>query len=134
VGVPIAHSLISFLSLSRGLDKLQLNRTKIEQDLSNNWMVVSEAIQTILRWALLSLSSCCLIHQPFLGWPAWHANSREGVKEPYELMKKLTRTNEAVDQQHMEQFIDGLEGISDAVKQELKAITPANYIGIIPKQ
>lgn len=60
-------------------------------------------------------------------------NRREGVKEPYELLKKLTRTNEKVDQTRMEAFIDGLEGVSDDVKRELKAITPANYIGVVPK-
>ena len=58
---------------------------------------------------------------------------REGVKEPYELLKKLTRTNEKVDQTRMEAFIDSLEGVSDDVKRELKAITPANYIGVVPK-
>jgi adenylosuccinate lyase len=59
---------------------------------------------------------------------------REGVKEPYELLKKLTRTNEKVDQQRMEALIDGLEGVSEDVKKELKAITPANYIGVVPRQ
>ncbi|ELR19551.1 adenylosuccinate lyase, putative [Acanthamoeba castellanii str. Neff] len=107
VGVPVAHSLVSFLSLARGLGKLLLNKPKIEEDLTNNWMVVAEAIQTVLR--------------------------REGVKEPYELLKKLTRTNEKVDQTRMEEFIDSLEGVSDDVKRELKAITPANYIGVVPK-
>jgi adenylosuccinate lyase len=108
VGVPVAHSLVSFLSLARGLGKLLLNKAKIEADLTDNWMVVAEAIQTILR--------------------------REGVKEPYELLKKLTRTNEKVDQQRMEAFIDGLEGVSEDVKKELKAVTPANYIGVVPRQ
>ena len=61
------------------------------------------------------------------------AHRREGVKEPYELLKKLTRTNEKVDQARMEAFIDSLEGVSDDVKRELKAITPANYIGVVPK-
>jgi adenylosuccinate lyase len=59
---------------------------------------------------------------------------REGVKEPYELLKKLTRTNEKVDQKRMEEFIDTIEGVSDQVKSELKAITPANYIGVVPHQ
>ncbi len=105
IGVPIAHSVVSFLSLARGLGKLLLNQQKIHQDLEDNWLVVSEAIQTVLR--------------------------REGVKEPYELLKKLTRTNEKVTQQAVNTFVDGLD-ISKDLKRELKAITPFSYIGIVP--
>ncbi|MGB5434669.1 MAG: adenylosuccinate lyase [Maribacter sp.] len=103
VGVPLGHTLIAFKSTLKGLGKLLLNQEKIEQDLDNNWAVVAEAIQTILR--------------------------REGYPNPYEALKGLTRTNEKINQKTMADFIDTLE-VSDAIKMELKAITPSNYTGI----
>ncbi|WP_296312123.1 adenylosuccinate lyase [Winogradskyella sp. UBA3174] len=103
VGVPFGHTLIAFKSTVKGLGKLLLNRAKFAQDLENNWAVVAEAIQTILR--------------------------RESYPNPYEALKGLTRTNEAITQSSISNFIDTLE-VSDAIKQELKAITPANYTGI----
>ncbi len=103
VGVPFGHTLIAFQSTLKGLDKLLLNRKKFEQDLENNWAVVAEAIQTILR--------------------------REGYPNPYETLKGLTRTNEKINQRSIANFIDTLE-VSDAIKSELKAITPNNYTGI----
>ncbi len=101
-GVPFAHVMIALKSLAKGLSKLQLNEYKLKADLEKNWMVVAEAIQTILR--------------------------REGVAQPYELLKGLTRGKERVTQDVMNAFIDTLE-ISDSVKVELKLITPFNYIG-----
>lgn len=103
VGVPFAHTLIGFASTLKGLNKLLLNREKFEQDLENNWAVVAEAIQTILR--------------------------REGYPNPYEALKGLTRTNEKITQQSIANFIDTLE-VSDTIKEELKQITPSNYTGI----
>lgn len=103
IGVPIAHTLISFQSTLKGLNKLLLNRQKIEQDLENNWAVVAEAIQTILR--------------------------REGYPNPYEALKGLTRTNEVINQESMSNFIETLN-IPQEVKLELKSITPQNYTGI----
>ena len=103
IGVPIAHTLIAFQSTLNGLNKLLLNKTKIEQDLENNWAVVAEAIQTILR--------------------------REGYPNPYEALKGLTRTNEVINKESMSNFIETLD-ISEAIKNELKAITPQNYTGI----
>ncbi|MFN4764181.1 adenylosuccinate lyase [Gillisia sp. Q332] len=103
IGVPIAHTLIAFQSTLKGLNKLLLNKTKIEQDLENNWAVVAEAIQTILR--------------------------REGYANPYEALKGLTRTNEVINKESMSNFIETLD-ISDDIKDELKAITPQNYTGI----
>ncbi len=103
IGVPFAHTLIAFQSTLKGLKKLLLNKAKFQQDLENNWAVVSEAIQTILR--------------------------REGYPNPYEALKGLTRTHTLIDQKSMAGFIDTLD-VSDAVKRELKAITPANYTGI----
>ena len=103
VGVPFAHTLIAFKSTLKGLQKLLLNESKIAQDLENNWAVVAEAIQTILR--------------------------REGFTNPYEALKGLTRTNEAISKTSISNFIDTLE-ISDAIKTELKTITPSNYTGI----
>lgn len=103
VGVPFAHTMIAFQSTLKGLSKLLLNKEKFEQDLENNWAVVAEAIQTILR--------------------------REGYPNPYEALKGLTRTNTKINQQSIAKFIDTLE-VSDAIKQELKAITPSNYTGI----
>ena len=101
-GVPFAHFMIAAKSIQKGLGKLQLNQDALNKDLEKNWMVVAEAIQTVLR--------------------------REGVAQPYELLKDLTRGNQKVTQDVMNAFIDGLE-VSDAVKAELKAITPFNYIG-----
>jgi len=103
VGVPFAHTLIAFKSTLKGLQKLLLNPTKIASDLENNWAVVAEAIQTILR--------------------------REGYSNPYEALKGLTRTNEAITQNSISNFIDTLE-VSEPIKSELKAITPSNYTGI----
>ncbi len=103
VGVPFGHTIIAFKSTVKGLGKLLLNRPKFAQDLENNWAVVAEAIQTILR--------------------------RESYPNPYEALKGLTRTNEAITQSSISNFIDTLE-ISDAIKTELKAITPSNYTGI----
>ena len=103
VGVPFGHTLIGFASTLKGLDKLLLNESKFTADLENNWAVVAEAIQTILR--------------------------REGYPNPYEALKGLTRTNEAITQTSIANFIDTLN-VSDAIKTELKAITPSNYTGI----
>lgn len=102
-GVPIAHTIIAFQSLLKGIDKLIVNKEKIFQDLEDNWVVVSEAIQTVLR--------------------------REGVVKPYELLKDLTRKNEKITKEMVWTFIDNLQ-ISSAVKKELKSITPFNYVGI----
>ena len=103
VGVPFGHTLIAFKSTVKGLDKLLLNESKFAQDLENNWAVVAEAIQTILR--------------------------REAYPNPYEALKGLTRTNEKINQASISNFIDTLE-VSDAIKTELKNITPSNYTGI----
>lgn len=103
VGVPFGHTLIGFKSTLKGLNKLLLNNVKFEQDLENNWAVVAEAIQTILR--------------------------REGYPNPYEALKGLTRTNEVINEQSISNFIDTLE-VSDAIKKELKSINPSNYTGI----
>ncbi|MBI2257439.1 MAG: adenylosuccinate lyase [Flavobacteriia bacterium] len=103
IGVPIAHSLIAFDSTLKGLEKLILNEEKISNDLNNNWAVVAEAIQTILR--------------------------REGVEKPYEMLKDLSRTNQILDKNEVHRFIDNLP-ISDLVKAELKLISPENYTGI----
>lgn len=103
VGVPVAHTLISFQSLLKGLNKLVLNHKALENDLEDNWSVVAEAIQTILR--------------------------RENYPNPYEALKDLTRTNQQITAETMAKFVDGLE-VSDIVKAELKAITPHNYTGV----
>jgi len=103
VGVPFGHTIIGFTSTLKGLSKLLLNKEKFEQDLENNWAVVAEAIQTILR--------------------------REAYPNPYEALKGLTRTNEKINQKSIANFIDTLE-VSSEIKEELKAITPANYTGI----
>ncbi len=103
VGVPFGHTLIGFASTLKGLNKLLLNEVKFNQDLEQNWAVVAEAIQTILR--------------------------REGYPNPYEALKGLTRTNEAITQSSIAGFIDTLE-VSNEIKAELKAITPSNYTGI----
>mgnify|MGYP000639411417 CR=1 FL=1 len=102
-GMPFAHTIIAFQSTLKGLNKLLLNKDKFEQDLENNWAVVAEAIQTILR--------------------------REGYPNPYEALKGLTRTNAKINKDSIAEFIDTLE-VSDEIKQELKVITPSNYTGI----
>ena len=103
IGVPFGHTVIAFTSTIKGLNKLLLNKQKFEQDLENNWAVVAEAIQTILR--------------------------REAYPNPYEALKGLTRTNEKINQNSISNFIDTL-AVSPEIKKELKAITPANYTGI----
>src|SRR5690606_6000881 len=102
IGVPLAHTQIALKALERGIGKLILNTEEIAGDLDRNWAVVAEAIQTILR--------------------------REGYPKPYEALKDLTRTNETVTAETIARFVDGLS-VSDAVKAELKAITPSNYTG-----
>ncbi len=103
VGVPFGHTIIGFKSTLKGLNKLLLNESKFAEDLENNWAVVAEAIQTILR--------------------------REGYPNPYEALKGLTRTNEKINQGSISNFIDTLE-VSKEIKNELKQITPSNYTGI----
>ena len=103
IGVPIAHTIIGFSSTLKGLDKLLLNEEKFRKDLEDNWAVVAEAIQTILR--------------------------RENYPNPYEALKGLTRTNDIINQNTIAKFIDSL-AVSDQIKTELKAITPSNYTGI----
>ncbi|MBN1116797.1 MAG: adenylosuccinate lyase [Bacteroidales bacterium] len=103
IGVPLAHTLIALKSLLKGLDKLLLNAGKIEKDLENNWLVVAEAIQTILR--------------------------REGYPNPYEALRDLTRTNKKIGNEEIAEFVESLE-ISEDVKEEIKKITPFNYTGI----
>lgn len=102
IGVPIAHTYISIQSILRGLGKLELNQPAINEDLENNWVVVAEAIQTILR--------------------------KEGYPNPYEALKALTRKNEKITQQSMITFIDSLN-VNDDVKTRLKSITPFTYVG-----
>jgi adenylosuccinate lyase len=103
IGVPIGHTLIGFEATLKGLNKLLINEPKFAEDLEKNWAVVAEAIQTILR--------------------------REGYPNPYEALKGLTRTNEAIDKKAIHNFIHTLE-VSDAIKTELLAISPSNYLGI----
>lgn len=103
IGVPLAHTLIALQSTSKGLGKLLINAEKIQTDLEENWMVVAEAIQTILR--------------------------RENYPEPYEALKNLTRTNAKIEQRVIHSFIDGL-AVTASIKEELKSITPWNYTGI----
>ena len=103
IGVPLAHSLIAFQSTLKGLDKLVLNEEAISQELENNWAVVAEAIQTVLR--------------------------REGFEKPYEALKGLTRTHDKVTKESVHQFIESLN-ISEKLKEELKTISPSNYLGI----
>ncbi|MEH6308544.1 adenylosuccinate lyase [Olivibacter sp. CPCC 100613] len=103
IGVPFSHTLIAFKSIIRGLKKLILNEDVIQADLEKNWAVVAEAIQTILR--------------------------REGYPKPYEALKDLTRTNNAINQESIAAFIDTLD-VTDSLKEELKAITPWNYTGV----
>ena len=106
IGVPFAHTLIAFRSIEKGLGKLILNDQKIYADLDNNWAVVAEAIQTILR--------------------------RENYPNPYEALKDLTRGNNKIDKKSIHQFIDGLK-VNAEIKKELKKITPHNYTGIYSK-
>ena len=103
LGMPLAHGLIAYKSLQRGLEKIELNAPALEHDLEQNWAVVAEAIQTVLR--------------------------REGYPQPYEALKALTRTNEGINQQTMHRFIKELN-IGEEVKQELLRISPYNYTGI----
>lgn len=103
IGVPLAHQLIAYQSLLKGLGKLELNRAKLEKDLEENWAVVAEAIQTILR--------------------------REGYPKPYEALKSLTRTNEPINEKRIQTFIGTLE-VSEQVKAELQQISPFNFVGI----
>ncbi|MDY9918866.1 MAG: adenylosuccinate lyase [Proteiniphilum sp.] len=102
IGVPMAHGLIALKSTTKGLHKLLLNREAIERDLENNWAVVAEGIQTILR--------------------------REGYPKPYEALKALTRTNARITRESISEFIDNLD-VNEQVKKELKEITPQNYTG-----
>jgi adenylosuccinate lyase len=103
IGVPLAHTMIAFDSIKKGLDKLIVNKQQIQADLENNWVVIAEAIQTILR--------------------------REGYPKPYEKLKELTRNNEKITAAAIHAFIETLE-VSDSVKKELRAITPFNYTGL----
>jgi len=103
IGIPLGHILVGYKSTLKGLDKLLLNRERLEQDLENNWAVVAEAIQTILR--------------------------RERYPNPYEALKELTRTNEHITSQSMKAFIETLD-VSEKVKDELRNITPSNYTGV----
>ncbi|MBJ60142.1 MAG: adenylosuccinate lyase [Flavobacteriales bacterium] len=103
VGVPMAHSILGFKSILKGLNKLILNKEAIRADLDDNWAVVAEAIQTILR--------------------------KEGYPKPYEALKDLTRTNGLIEQHTLSNFIDTLQ-VSDELKAYLKSITPFNYTGI----
>ena len=103
VGVPLAHIIIALKSLERGIGKLELNHAALNQHLEENWAVVAEGIQTVLR--------------------------REAYPQPYEALKALTRKNEKMTEQSIHSFIDTLD-VSDAIKQELKQITPFNYTGV----
>lgn len=103
IGVPFAHTIIAFKSIEKGLSKLVVNDAKIYEDLDNNWAVVAEAIQTILR--------------------------RENYPNPYEALKELTRGNNKIDQKAIQGFIEGLK-VKESLKKELKKITPHNYTGI----
>ncbi len=104
LGVPLGHMLVAIKSLQKGLGKLILNEDKLTEDLENNWPVVAEAIQTILR--------------------------RENYPNPYEALKELTRTNEKITAKSIAVFVEGLK-ISEEVKAELKKITPHNYTGVV---
>jgi adenylosuccinate lyase len=103
IGVPVAHSIIAFKSTLKGLNKLILNKEKLNSDLEDNWAVIAEAIQTILR--------------------------RENYPNPYEALKNLTRTNEKINKDSISSFIETLE-VSESIKNELRVLTPHNYTGI----
>ena len=103
IGVPMAHSYLAMHSIERGISRLELNQQAIDQDLEDNWVVIAEAIQTILR--------------------------KEGHPNPYEALKDLTRKNEKITKEIFNKFIDGLK-VNDAVKKRLKEITPFNYTGV----
>ena len=107
LGMPYAYMSIAMNSILKGLGKLLLNENKLAEDLENNWAVAAEAIQTILR--------------------------REGFENPYNMLKELTRTNEKINGKSIGKFIDSLQ-ITDALKDELKQITPYNYVGLKPKR
>ena len=106
IGVPLAHTKIAFESIIKGLNKIDINKKEIEKDLNNNWAVVSEGIQTILR--------------------------RENIENPYELLKDLTRGNNEINQKSLKEFINKLP-VNDEVKGELLSISPTNYIGNLKK-
>ena len=101
--MPVAHSIIAFKSTLKGLNKLILNNEKINSDLENNWAVIAEAIQTILR--------------------------RENYPNPYETLKNLTRTNEKINKESIRNFIETLN-VSESIKDELRSLSPQNYTGI----
>ncbi len=103
IGVPLGHMIISIQSTLKGLRKLVLNQEAINRDLDNCWAVVAEAVQTILR--------------------------REAYPHPYEALKALTRTGQAIDEKTIKDFIEGLN-VSESVKDELRVITPHTYTGI----
>ncbi|MBL0358732.1 MAG: adenylosuccinate lyase [Chitinophagaceae bacterium] len=103
IGVPVAHTILAIKSIEKGIEKLVLNQNKINEDLDNNWAVVAEAIQTVLR--------------------------RENYPKPYEALKELTRGKSTIDKKTIHTFISSLK-VSVAVKKELKAITPFNYTGV----
>ncbi|MEO7767414.1 MAG: adenylosuccinate lyase, partial [Ferruginibacter sp.] len=103
IGVPVAHTILAVKSMEKGLEKLVLNESKLKADLDNNWAVVAEAIQTVLR--------------------------RENYPQPYEALKELTRGKNAIDRQSIHLFINSLK-VPGLIKKELKAITPHNYTGI----
>ena len=106
IGVPLAHTKIAFDSIIKGLNKIDINKKEIEKDLNNNWAVISEGIQTILR--------------------------RENIENPYELLKNLTRGNNEINQKSLKEFINKLP-VNDEVKGELLSISPTNYIGNLKK-
>ena len=103
IGIPISHSYLGIMSTLKGLNKLLLNKSAFDKDLENNWAVVAEAIQTILR--------------------------REGYPNPYEALKALTRNNDVIDREAIHKFINELD-VSEHIKEELYAITPYNYTGL----
>merc|ERR1712039_650768 len=102
VGVPFGHTAIALASLEKGFGKLLVNKDAIDADLENNWAVVAEAIQSILR--------------------------RERYPKPYEALRDLTRTNEVMTKERIHKFVDTLN-VSDAIKVQLKSVTPFNYVG-----
>merc|ERR1712048_528508 len=102
IGVPMGHIATAIASLQKGLGKLLINKHAIEADLERNWAVVAEAIQSILR--------------------------REGYPKPYEALRDLTRTNDVMNMERIHKFVDGLD-VTDAVRAELKSVTPFNYVG-----